>query len=199
MVTDWHTVPVEQVASELVRLNRGAPPRSFEECCDVATALNWRIRLLPPDVEPVPHADPKKHVIYLPPADPRDRYRMALHEISELITAKEGGEPLYHFEGNSEEHHNVAELLVDRIHSQIALEREALLVQIAETQASAAAIRRHLNAMSLELQLFLEAAAQGIDTYAMHIPDSRDLMLSAADLKRHTDRLEIIQARLRCI
>jgi len=199
MISSWHTVPVEQVALELVRLNRGAPPRSFEECCEVARALNWKIRLLPPEAEPVPHADPKKHVIYLPPVDLRDRYRMALHEISELITTKTGGEPEFCHPGGDEEHHNVAALLVDHIQAQNALEQAAIQEQIAETETLTASLRRRWNAMTVEFQLYMEAVAQGLDTYGMRLPDSRDLMLSAAEIKRQTERLETLQARLRCI
>jgi hypothetical protein len=199
MGSTWHGVPVDQVVAELVRLNRGATPRSFEECCEVASALNWRILILPPCENPVAHINEKQHIIYIPPVDDRDLFRMALHEISELITGKEGGEPEFHFAGQDEEHHNVAEMLVDHINAQLVSERESLQKQISLAERSVVKSRGILDRMSAELQAFTLAASEGCDVYGMPLPDSAALMKVAGQLRVHQHRLNVLQARLRCI
>lgn len=127
MDSDWHSIPVEQVIAELARLNRGAVPCSFEECCDIAAALNWRILFLPPEEEQVAHISERKHIIYIPHAlQDQELFRVTLHEISELITAKVGGEPEYRFIGGNEEHHNVAVLTTERIRDRFQRETRRL-------------------------------------------------------------------------
>ena len=109
----WREVPVSQVIRELQRLNFGRLPHTLADCEAIADRLHWRLRILPRALCPEPFASERKHVIYLPDTDePADLVRVALHELSEIITGKEGGEPEYWHPGGEEVHHQVA-LLVE--------------------------------------------------------------------------------------
>ncbi len=111
-LTHWREVPLGQVIAELRRLNSGAQPGTFQDCEAIAARLNWRFRFLPREAQQDACADKRKHVIYLPPvSDPVALFRVAVHELSEVITHQDGGEPEYHYQGGEEEHHHVARLV----------------------------------------------------------------------------------------
>ena len=108
-LVSWRHIPVRQVVAELRRLNSGQRPCTFDECQAIAARLHWRFRILPHEAEQDAYADELRHVIYLPDTtDEAELVRSAIHELSEILTHKEGGEPEYWYAGGAEEHHEVA-------------------------------------------------------------------------------------------
>jgi hypothetical protein len=109
----WHCDPLSQVAAELSRLNRGIAPQSFPECCAVATLLEWGTRIVP-GLETPALSVPSKRLIYLRQAQDCILFAVMLHEISEIITGRDGGEPP--FQANDGDcHHDVACRIFDHL------------------------------------------------------------------------------------
>ena len=194
----WYGVPVQQVASELVRLNRGTVPQSLEECCDVAAALGWKIRIMPV-AECPPHSNAVKHMIYVPQGEDRELFQYALHELSEVITAREGGEPEFQASGASGEHHDVACRIYDHLQPWFEAERQRLEQQRAEEERFVACLTGQVRQISEEMQGFAHAALEGRDLYGLVPPDGMMLIRLQGEMQHHSERLKIINARLRCI
>src|SRR5579871_6354302 len=108
----WRRIPVRQVVTEISRLNAGQRPCSFADCKVIAARMHWRFRFLPREAEQDAYADELRHVIYLPnTTDEAELVQLAIHELSEILTHKDGGEPEFHYQGGAEEHHQVARLV----------------------------------------------------------------------------------------
>jgi hypothetical protein len=195
--TQWHRVPIDQVEAEMRRLNHGAPPASFAECCDAAAALNWRVLILPVPECPA-SSDPLKHIIYVPEGEDRELFRYALHELSEIITAKEGGEP--EFQANDDAaHHDVACQILDHLRPWFDAERERLAVQRAAADAVVQQAAAQLAERSDAMRAFLEAAQTEQDLYGVAPPDGAALIHAQQDLRVARQHLASIDARLRCL
>jgi hypothetical protein len=194
----WHEVPVQQVASELVRLNRGVLPQSFEECCDVAAAVGWSIRIMPV-AECPPHSNPIKRIIYVPQSEDRELFQYALHELSEVITGREGGEPEFQASGAIDEHHEVATRIFDHLLPWFEAERQRLGKQRGEEELLVAGLTDQVRQISEEMQSFALAALAGSDLYGRVPPNGLMLIRLQTELQHHNERLKMINARLRCI
>ena len=195
--TNWFAAPVNQVTSELSRLNGGSPPRSFQECCDVASALNWRVMIMPVPECP-PCSDPKKHLIYVPQGDDRHLFQYTLHELSEVITGKEGGEPEFQADTESR-HHDVACLIFGHLEPWFEKQRRKLererSIEVHHVQQFTADMR----ALSEDLKAFALAAVEGEDLSRRVLPDARMLVCLQKSLRVHVERISMIDARLRCL
>ena len=197
--SQWHVVPVQQVASELSRLNHGALPQSFEDCCDVAAALGWKIRILPVSECPV-SSSLLKHIIYVPQTDDdRALFQYVLHELSEVITAKEGGEPEFQASGAFNEHHDIAGRIYDHLQPWFEAERVRLETQRTEEEGIVRDLTGQVRLISEEMRAFGLAAMEGKDLYGSVPPDGLALIKLQGELNQHTERLKSISARLRCI
>jgi hypothetical protein len=195
--TQWHRVPLSQVADELSRLNHGAPPASFSECCDAAAALNWRVLILPaPECPAI--SDPLKHIIYVPEGEDRELFQYVLHELSEVITAKEGGEPEFQA-SDDDAHHDVACRILDHLRPWFDAERERLGVQRADADAKVQQAAAQMEARSAAILAYLDAAQSGQDLYGMLRPDIDALPRAQQELRCAREHLATIDARLRCL
>lgn len=194
----WFAVPVQQVASELARLNHGAIPQSFEECCDVAQVMGWRIRIMPVAECPA-HSNPIKHIIYVPQSEDRELFQYALHELSEVITGREGGEPQFQASGAIDEHHDVASRIFDHLQPWFEAERQRLEKKRGEEERFVVCLTDQVKQISEEMHAFARAATEGSDLYGRVPPDVMMLIRLQGVMQHHTERLKMINARLRCI
>ena len=193
--THWRSVPAGTV-EEVITAALGVFPPTFAELEALAKAHDYDVVYT--KLFPVAVTQNEYRVINIPPGNSDRMLADLLHELSEVLLGLPVAAEYHHPPTGQNEHHNVAALTTHRLTKRLHAARVMLGEQIVETEASAVILRAQLRQIATEVQAFA-AATESVEGSDLAIPDTSLLARVATELRTQTERLNALQARLRCI
>ena len=121
-----------------------------------------------------------------------------LHELSEVLLGLPVAAEYHHPPTGQNEHHLVAEVATHRLAERVKAARVQMDEQIVDTEAKVAGLRAQLRQIAADVQAFA-AATESAEVSDLAVPDTSLLARIAMELRTQTERLNALQARVRCI